>query len=375
MAVYVSGAGMTKFGKREEGLLDLMCEAGEKAVQDSGHRKIDALVVGTMNPDEFTGDSHIAAALADRLGLCGLPALRVETGMSTGASLFHTGFYLAASGIYDNVLVVGGEKMTQLPTAQATKILAKVIAPEERKYGATMPSLAALVTRRYMHDCGLDREALSLVAVKNHRNGALNPYAQFQKAVTADDVMKSRVVADPLTIYDCAPISDGAAAAVLSGTKGEVECTGIGHATDTWALAHRDSLTSFSATKTAAKRAYGMAKLSPADIDIAELHDAFSTFEIIDYEDVGFFPPGAGWKALKDGKTQLNGELPVNPGGGLKARGHPIGATGLSQVIELYWQLTGKAEKRQVDCCRTALAQSIGGLASNNLVTILERRK
>jgi acetyl-CoA acetyltransferase len=374
MPVYISGAGMTKFGRMEESLLSLMREASRRAIEDAGAGKVDAVLVGSMNPDEFSGDSHTATAFADCQGLTGTPAIRVETGMSTGAAAFHTGFHFVASGVYETVLVACGEKMTHLSTAAVTRILSKVIAPDERKLGATMPALAALITRRYMHDYGLDRETLSLVAVKNHANGALNPYAQFQKTIKTGDVATSRLVADPLTVYDCAPISDGACAVILSRTKGGVECSGIGHATDTWALQDRNSLTSFGATMLAARQAYGMAGVGPADIDVAELHDAFSAFEIIDSEDVGFFGPGAGWKALKDGKTGLNGELPVNPGGGLKARGHPIGASGLSQIIELYWQLSNQAGKRQVDGARTALAQSIGGLASNNFVSILRRR-
>jgi acetyl-CoA acetyltransferase len=297
MAVFISGVGMTRFGKRNESLLDLMVAASDVAIEESGSKSVDAIFVGAMSPDEFTGDAHCATAFADSAGLTGLPAIRVETGMSTGASVFQSGFYALASGMYENVLLVGGEKMTHIPTSSATKILSKVISTDERRIGASMPSLAALVTRRYMYEFGLDRESLSLVPVKNHGNAIHNPYAQFQKSITTEDVMKSRIIADPLTIYDCAPISDGACAMVISRSKNEVECAGIGHATDTWSLQHRDSLTSFQATKHSAKKAYEIAKVQPRDVDVAELHDAFSTFEIIDSEDVGFFAPGTGWKA------------------------------------------------------------------------------
>ncbi len=372
--VFVTGCGMTRFGKREESLPDLFLEAAHKAIKDSEQKDVDAIFVGSMNPDEFTGVSNISTVIADNLGMI-KPSLRVETASSTGASVFHAAYMAVASGFYENVLVLAGEKMTHLPTQKVTKILAKVISPEERAYGATMPALAALVTRRYMHCFGLDRETLALVAVKNHHNGSLNPYAHFQKEVDSDTVLSSRVVADPLRLYDCAPISDGAAAVVLSASKGDIKVSGIGHATDTLALAHRDSLTGFRSTQVAAKRAYSMAKIKASDVDVAEVHDAFTMFEIIDCEDLGFFNKGEGGQALREGVTALDGQLPVNPSGGLKARGHPVGASGLAQIIEINWQLRGDGGKRQVDGSRLGLAQSIGGLANNNLITVLEACK
>ena len=370
----MAGCGMTRFGKREESLPDLFLEAAQKAIKDSEQKDVDAVFVGSMNPDEFTGDSNISTVIADHLGMM-KPSLRVETASSTGASVFHAAYMAVASGYYENVLVLAGEKMTHLPTQTTTGILAKVISPEERAYGATMPALAALVTRRYMHMFGLDRETLALVAVKNHHNGSLNPYAHFQKEVDLDTVISSRVISDPLTLYDCAPISDGACAVILSASKGSVRVSGIGHATDTLALAHRDSLTGFGSTQIAAKKAYSMAKINASDVDVAEVHDAITTFEIIDSEDLGFFKIGEGGKALSDDVTALDGQLPVNPSGGLKARGHPVGASGLAQIIELYWQLRREAGQRQVDGAQLGLAQSIGGLANNNLVTVLEACK
>jgi acetyl-CoA acetyltransferase len=300
------------------------------------------------------------------------PSVRVETASSTGASVFHAAYMAVASGCYENVLVIAGEKMTDLSTQKTTKILAKVLSPEERAYGATMPALAALITRRYMHMFGLDRETLALVAVKNHYNGSLNPYAHFQKEVSADSVLSSKVISDPLTLYDCAPISDGACAVILSAGKGHVKVSGIGHATDTLALAQRDSLTDFGSTQTAAEKAYSMANISASDVDVAEVHDAFTTFELIDCEDLGFFKLGEGGEALRKGVTALDGQLPVNPSGGLKSRGHPVGASGLAQIIEIYWQLQKEAGKRQGDGARLGLAHSIGGLANNNLVTVME---
>jgi acetyl-CoA acetyltransferase len=356
--VFVAGCGMTRFGKREESLPDLVFEAAEMAKEDSGMGDFDAVYVGSMNPEEFTDDGNISTVFTDRLGIQ-KPSLRIETASSTGAGVFHAAFFAVASGFYENVLVVGGEKMTHIPTPKATGILAKVISPIERRYGATMPALAALVTRRYMHEYGLDRETMGLVA-------------DFQKEVSLEKVVESRMVSDPLRLYDCAPISDGACSCVLTSKKKEIRVSGLGHATDTISLQHRDSLTEFSATQNAAKKAYSMAKVGPKEVDVAEVHDAFTSFEIIDTEDLGFFPKGEGEKALKGGITALEGDLPINPSGGLKARGHPVGASGLAQIVEIYWQLEGKANKRQVDSANVGLAQSIGGLANNNLVTILE---
>lgn len=374
VSVYLAGAGITKFGKRNESLKELIFEAVTKAKEDSGVKNYDALFLGSMSPEELTGDANISTVIADHLGLF-IPSMRIETASSTGASVFQAAFFAVASGHFENVLVVAGEKMTHLSTQESTKIMAKVISPFERRYGATMPALAALITRKYMHDFGLDRETLGLVAVKNHHNGSLNEYAHFQKEVNLDKVMQSRIVADPLRLYDCAPISDGACAVILSSKENRVRVKGIGHATDTLSLQHRDSLTSFLSTQIAAKDAYFMAGISVKDVDLAEVHDAFTTFEIIDSEDLGFFKQGEGGKALKQGVTAINGDLPINPSGGLKARGHPVGASGLAQIIEIYWQLEGEAGKRQVEKPQIGLAQSIGGLANNNLVTILEAYK
>jgi acetyl-CoA acetyltransferase len=369
--VFVAGCGMTRFGKRDETLSDLVFEATKMAQEDSGIEDFDAVYVGSMNPDEFTGDGNISTVIADHLGIT-KPSLRIETASSTGAGVFHAAFFTVASGFYENVLVVGAEKMTHVPTPKATGILAKVISPIERRYGATMPALAALVTRRYMHEYGLDRKTLGLVAVKNHHNGSLNEFAHFQKEVALEKVVESRMVSDPLRLYDCAPISDGACACVLTSEKKEVRISGLGQATDTLSLQHRDSLTGFSATQNAARKAYSVAKISPSDVDVAEVHDAFTSFEIIDTEDLGFFKKGEGGQAVRNGITALEGDLPINSSGGLKARGHPVGASGLAQIVEIYWQLKGMAKKRQVDSAEVGLTQSIGGLANNNLVTILE---
>jgi len=376
--VYVAGVGMTRFGKTSQSLPDLMVEAAAKAFADARVATIDYILIGVMNAEEFTGESNVAALVADRLGLSGVPSSRVETASSTGSAVFESGFYAAASGYHRNVLIIAGEKMTHLPTPRTTRILAGVIERDERSYGASMPALAAMITQRYQHETRLSPERmqaiLAKVAIKNHYNGSLNPYAQFRKIISETDYFNSRWVSFPLRTFDCAPITDGAVAVILSSDKMLVRVSGLGHATDTLAVRHRDSFTSFKSTRLAALQAYNMAKVNPQDISLAEVHDAFTPFEIIGTEDLGFFPSGEGWKAVEEGLTTIQGRLPVNPSGGLKARGHPVGASGLAQIAEIVWQLRGDVEAgRQVQGARIGLTQNIGGLANNNLVTILER--
>jgi acetyl-CoA acetyltransferase len=369
--IFVKNAGMARFGKREESLPDIFFEAFQNTALDKDLESIEAVYVGSMNPEEFIDYGNISAIITDRLNL-EAPSFRIETASSTGAATFHVAAQAIASGHYETVLAIAGEKMTHLPTPRVSRILSKVLSPDERRYGATMPALAAMVTRGYMHKFNLDRETLALVAQKSHHNGSLNPYAHFQKEVSLEKILKSRIVSDPLRVYDCAPISDGAAAAILTSKKTTVRVTGLGHGSDTLSLQDRNSLMEFKATQRAAKMAYDMARLKPDDMDVAELHDAFTIFEIIDSEDMGFFKQGEAGKAVKQDLTSLNGDLPINTSGGHKARGHPVGASGLAQIVEVFWQLKGEAQKRQVDGAKIGLTQSIGGLANNNFVTILE---
>jgi len=378
MDVFVSGVGMTRFGGLKESLEEIMARAAALALRDAGRETVDAIYLGVMNAEEFVGDSNFAALLADTLGLTGVPSTRVETASSTGAGVFEAAFYAVASGYLKNVLVLAGEKMTHLPTPKTTRILSEVIDRSERRYGATMPALAALVAQRYRqeHRLSLQKlgEILAQVAVKNHHNGSLNPNAQFRKEISVGDYFRSQMVSYPLRLYDCAPITDGASAVILTSEPTKIKVSGIGHATDTSAVRHRASLTSFNSTKEAALKAYTMARLNPPDIQFAEVHDAFTLFEIIGTEDLGFFPAGEGWKPLENGATRLRGSLPINPSGGLKSRGHPVGASGLAQMVEIVWQLRGEAgQERQLEKSEVGLAQSIGGLGNNNIVTILER--
>jgi acetyl-CoA C-acetyltransferase len=371
--VWVAGTGMTRIGRRAEALTALMAEAAHTALADAGLERPDALVVAAMNPEEFVGDGNFASQVATYLGLADVPALRVETATSSGAAAFYAGFAQVAAGLARRVLVVAGEKMTHLSTPRVSEIIGRSIDPYERAYGATMPALAGLVTRALLGRHGVGEREIAQVAVKNHVNAVRNPFAHFREPVTLDQVMSSRMVAEPLRLLHCCPISDGAAAVVLSATRSRVRVAGIGQGTDTLAVRHREDLISFKATRTAARTAYIMAGFGPERVDMVEIHDAFAPFELISLEDLGLVPPGKAGRATMDGETALDGRLPVNPSGGLKARGHPLAATGLAQIVECVWQLTGRAQGRQLPA-RTALAHSIGGLATNNWVTLLVAR-
>jgi acetyl-CoA C-acetyltransferase len=372
--VWIAGAGMTRFGRRDENLQDLMAEAGLAAMHDAGIERPDALVVAVMNPEEFTSEGNYGSLIGTRLGLSRVPALRVETATSSGVAAIYAAFAAISAGFHRSVLVVGGEKMTHLPTPRVSEIIGRSIDPHEKSYGTTMPALAGLITRAVMHRRGVSLREISQVAVKNHAHGARNPFAHFQEAVTLEAVMESRLVADPLRLFHCCPISDGGAAVLLTMDRRAVRVAGIGQGADTIAVRYRTDLTSFRATQAAAEAAYRMAGFGAARVEVAEIHDAFAPFELISLEDTGLVPVGKAGRATLDGETAIGGRLPVNTSGGLKARGHPLAATGISQIVELFWQLTGRADGRQVEA-RVALAQSIGGLATNNWVTLLEARR
>jgi acetyl-CoA acetyltransferase len=363
---------MTHVGHSPASLPDLIAEASRAALAAADLDRPDALVVACMNPEEFLGEGNFAARVATHLGLSRVPSLRAETATSSGAAALFTAFASVAAGIHRTVLVAGGEKMSHLPTPRVSELIGRSIDPYERSYGATMPALAAIVTRAWMSRTGASLKDISLVSVKNHANGARNPWAHFQEPVALETVMASRMVADPLRLYHCCPISDGAAAVVVRAESGPVRIAGIGEGADYIALRYRDGFTGFRATQEAARAAYRMAGYGAERVEVAELHDAFTPFELISMEDVGLAPAGKAARMLADGETALDGRVPVNPSGGLKARGHPLGGTALAQVVELWWQLVEQATGRQV-AARVGLAQSIGGLATSNWVTVLER--
>ncbi len=369
---YVAGVGQTTFGKLEDDLVTLMEWASVEALLNANIDEVDAIIVGSQTSDELAHVANLGTRLADRLGLSGTAAWRVENSSGTGSALLEAAVHSVRAGAYGTVLAVGGERMTDRPTPVTAKVLGRVLADTEIALGMTMPALGALAARAYMDSYGLTREVLAMVPVKAHANAVGNPLAHFRKAIDADRVLDSPMVADPLRVFDCAPVSDGAAAVIVTSDRTEVEVAGVGHGTDRIAFADRRG-EGLWATQLAAARAYEEAGLTPRDVDLAELHDAFSILEIIDSEDVGFFPRGEGWRALEAGVTAPDGDTPVNVSGGLKARGHPVGATGLAQVAEVVWQLRGEAGDRQLDGVKVGLTQNIGGFGCNNLVTILRR--
>ncbi len=375
--VYVGGAGMTQFGKSAKTLVELLYEAAVRALSATKIDEVEAIYVAAMNPEEFTGEGNLASRITEALSMSGIPAIRVETASSAGAAAFSAGLHAVASGGYRRVLVVGGEKMTHVSTSAATRIVAEALDIQERRCGATLPALAAMVAEKYrshyhLSDSRLER-ILCELAVKNHLNGSQNSYAQFHNAISREQYFSSRFIATPLRLYDCAPISDGAAAVVLTTEPTDVIVSGVGQATAPVSLRKRESLTSFAATRTAGRRAYAMAGCTPETVDFAEVHDAFTPFEIIASEDLGFFSAGKGGNAVEAGQTQIDGSLPINASGGLKARGHPIGASGVAQVCECVRLLRGQAGVKLKREPVRGLAQSTGALATNNFVTILER--
>lgn len=382
--VAIIGCGMTKFGQLEDkSLTDLMVESSLKAISDANASEsdFDAVYVGNMFSGEFNKMTGIASVLADRINLIPTAADKVENGPASGGSAIKEGFQAIASGVSELVLVTGVEKMTSLPNPRVSSAVATLTHPTaEYKYGVTLPSFGGLLAQLYLKKYNVKRELLSLVAVKNHKNAVHNPYAHFQREISLEKALASPIIADPLRLYDVCPVSDGAASLVLCPAEKAkqyndtpVIIKGLGQATDVQIVAERDDPTVLEALRIAARKAYNMAKLEPKDIDFAELHDAFTILEIVQSEDVGFFKKGKGAKALEEGRTWLDGDLPINPSGGLKARGHPVGATGVAQAVEITWQLRGEAGKRQVLGAEKALSVNFGGFGNNIVVHIFQR--
>jgi acetyl-CoA C-acetyltransferase len=375
---------MTKFGKRPElGLIELATQAGLGALNDAklSDVKVDAVFVGCATSGQFNHMENLGPIVAEQLGLLPCEAERIENTTASGSCAIKEAYRAIAGGFIDTALVVGAEKMTHMATEEATKVIASAMTHPtgETVHGATMPALAAMFTRRYLEHFELSTKHLAMVAVKNHGNATLNPYAHIQKRITIEDAMNSPIVADPLRLTDCAPISDGGAALLLQAERPKrdngkcVEIRGVGHSTDRQMFYQRDEEYSITPVKNAAQRAFSSAGVSPSDIDVAELHDAFTILEIVESEDLGFFTKGEGAKALEEGRTQIGGDLPLNTSGGLKARGHPLGATGVAQVVELVWQLRGEAGQGHVADAKTALSCNFAGLANSVMITILQR--
>jgi acetyl-CoA C-acetyltransferase len=383
-SVSIVGAAMTKFGEYwEKSFRDLIAEAGVKALAESGldGKDIQAIYGGSMASGRMVGQEHIGALIADQLGLNPIPSTRLEAACASGGVALRAGYTAIASGMYDVVAVGGVEKMTEISTEEVATALGGAGDQEtELFHGASFPALYALMARKHMTEFGTTEEQLAMCSVKNHANAVHNPFAQFQKEITVEDVMKSGYVASPLKLLDCSPITDGAAAVILAATDKAkkisdkaIEIVASAQASDSLALIGRKKLTEMQATKIAASDAFKQANVSTKDIDFAEVHDCFSIAEILAIEDLGFFKKGEGGKAVEAGKTKLDGEIPINPSGGLKAVGHPVGATGVKQAVESFWQLNEMAGKRQVKGAKIGLSHNVGGSGATAVVHIMKK--
>lgn len=383
-SVSVIGIGTTAFGVLEgKGLKVLAIEACNDALKDAtvDRLAIDAMYVGNFLSGVLAGQEAIAPQIGDQLGLRKeTPCTKVEGACCSGGIALRHGYILVSSGLADLVLVVGVEKMTHASTEKNTEGLAMAMDHEtECKTGVTFAGLFALVAKRHMYEFKTTPDHLALVSHKNHENSIVNPRARFRNKVSLEKIRGSRMVADPLRLYDCCPISDGAAAVVLCATENArtytetpVEIVGVAQSTGYSSLYRTPNPLTFDATVIAAKKAFQMAGLQPDDVDVVELHDCFSMAEIVDSEDLGFFPKGRGGFAVADGLTRIDGKIPINPSGGLLSKGHPVGATGVGQVYEVVRQLRGTHEN-QVRNAEVGLTHNIGGTGQVATVNIFRR--
>jgi acetyl-CoA C-acetyltransferase len=373
---------MIKWGELwETSIRDLCAEAALNCLDDAGTDRVDTITVGTMSSGLFTAQEHLASLVADYVGRRHAPATRVESACASGGLAVRTAFLEVASGMSDYALAIGVEKMTDVGGGDATFALATAADQEyEAFHGVTFPGLYAMMARSHMHRYGTTREQLAEVAVKNHRNGSKNPHAQFPFPITREQVVQSVMIADPLRLLDCSPITDGAAAVLLAsvdearkiGKHQPIVITGVGNATDSIQLAHRDDMLTMGAVATAAQRALKMSGKTIRDINFAEVHDCFTIAEILVAEAMDVVHAGHGGPATLDGHTALDGPFPINPSGGLKSKGHPVGATGVAQICEVVTQLRGEAGERQVQGAQVGLAQNMGGSGGSCVVHILE---
>lgn len=382
MNVFVTGAATTKFGELW-GISPraLAGDAVSGALRDAGldKKNIEALFVGNMLSGMLGGQEHIGAFFAEELGLS-VPAFKIEGACASGGLALHNAVNSVLSGQYKTVLVLGVEKMTDHKPEDVATALMGAGSESERLSGATFPGLYALLARIHMTVFGTLEKELAAVAVKNHYHASLNPNAQFRTPITVEQVMKSSCIADPLKLLDCSPISDGAAALVITTEKKHVTAQAIQIAasvasTDSLGLAQRESLTELRATKDASRKAYMQAQISPEDIDVAEVHDCFTIAEILAMEDLGFYKKGDAARAICRGETTIgtSKHLVVNPSGGLKGCGHPVGATGVKQVAELVEQMRGRAKNRQITKADIGLAHNVGGSGATATIHILKK--
>jgi len=381
--VAVIGVGCTKFGEIwEKSLRDLAVEAGVKAIEDAGisGEEIDALFGGNMSAGRFVEQEHVGALIADYSGLASLhiPAVRVEAADASGGVALHNAVLAVASGFYDVVVAAGVEKVTDVDAERAEELLASSVDREwEAIYGGTLPALFAQIARAHMRAYGTTEEQLANVAVKNHRNAVHNEIAQYRREISVDAVLKSPYVAEPLKVLDCSTPADGAAALVLcdaekarSYTDSPIYILASSLASDSLSLHSRRDITTMDATVEAARKAFKAARIEPSQVKVAEVHDIYTISEIVSIEDLGLFKKGEGGKATEEGETEIGGKVAVNPSGGLKACGHPPGATGIRQAVEIVLQLRGEAGKRQVPNAEIGISHNIGGTGGTAVVHI-----
>lgn len=382
--VSVMGIGETPMGRYPERTLsDMIRQAAGNAMQDAGIEKerIQAVYVGNFNSSFLCGQSHLGAMVIETLGLGNVPAVRTEGACASGSLALRNALIAVGAGVYDVVLVGGVEKMCHQPTDVVTTGIASAMDFDmEAMRGFTFPASFAMIANRYFHEYRNVKNEMAMCAVNAHANAMLNPNAQMHKPVTLEKVLSADLIAEPFSLFDCSLVTDGAAFVVIAASDiaaenkkhRQVEIVGSGHAGDALSLAAKPCFTSFAATHAAAKQAYGQAQLKPEDIDFAEVHDCFTITQIINTEDLGFFEKGKGGDAVAEGHTALRGKKPINSSGGLKAKGHPIGATGISQLFEVVTQLRGEAGERQLKKADIGLAHNLGGTAGTCLIHILK---
>jgi acetyl-CoA C-acetyltransferase len=378
--VYVAGIGITSFTRLEYPLVEIAAYPGLMAMKESGIKSIDQLYVANMGASRANRQTGLASAVIDHMSLTPAGAETIENGPASGASAIKHGYIAVASGMYDTVMVIGAERLREVNNLEATDIVASLTHPlAEYIYGVTLPSLAGMFARLYMEKYGVTSRHLGMVAVKNHKHAMDNFYAHLHEEITLEGILDSKdaatnnpIVADPLRYYDMCPVSDGGACVILTTAdiakktgKPMVRLAGFGQATDTHAVHDRKNPTDLLAVREAAKKCFAMAGVKPKDVNVAELHDAFTILEIAESEEVGFFERGQGHIALQEGYTKLGGKLPINPSGGLKAKGHPVGATGVGQAHEIVLQLRGDAAKRQVKNAKVGFTCNFGGFGNN----------
>ncbi len=379
--VCVIGAGSTKYGKLEDSISDLTIQASADAIQSAGIVPKD-IKAGYISNVFGVADKqvHLGPVVMSNLGIPERPSLSIESACGSGSVSFREAYANVAAGFYDVVLVTGVEKVTQTGTEWTTTYFSYCSDFfYEGQSGASFPGLFASMARAYLTEFKATEEDFAMVAVKNHENGFLNPKAHMRKKITVDDVMNSPVVASPLKLYDCCPFSDGASSVIICSekfakdhSKDYIQVIGSGRGGSPAALQGRQHLTTIPSTKIACEAAYKMAGITPKDVDFAEVHDCFTIAEVVDTEDLGFFAKGKGVDAVREGQTKRNGEVPINPSGGLKSKGHPIGATGVGQVVEVFDQLTGKAGERTVNDAKIGLTQNFGATGASCAVHIFQ---